>query len=81
MEWGPLQAIRRYLAPRPGASDGDVDPKCQDDRLAHALGGEELTEAIRAASIAQLDAVLSHDMFTVEHLPLSFLLLLCVIKV
>uniref|UniRef100_A0AAV1UDA2 COP9 signalosome complex subunit 3 n=1 Tax=Peronospora matthiolae TaxID=2874970 RepID=A0AAV1UDA2_9STRA len=75
MEWGPLQAIRPYLASQEGARDGEGDAKYVDDRLAQLLGEEELTEAVRAASIAQLDAVLSHEAITVKRLPLSFLLL------
>ena len=75
MEWGPLQPIRPYLASQEGTRDGEGDAKYLDDRLAQRLVEEELVEAVRAASIAQLDAVLSHEAITVKHLPLSFLLL------
>ncbi|KAH7474833.1 hypothetical protein PRIC1_013038 [Phytophthora ramorum] len=76
MEWGPLQPIVSLLTPEEGVNDGIVDRKQADATLAQALGGEELTSAVRAASIAQLDVALRHEALAVERLPLSFLLLL-----
>ncbi|POM78788.1 COP9 signalosome complex subunit 3 [Phytophthora palmivora] len=68
MEWGPLQPILALLEPEESA----LDRKLMDTTLSQALGGEELTTAVRAASIAQLDVALEHT----EQYPLSFLLLL-----
>lgn len=76
MEWGPLQPILSLLVPEEGVNDGVADRKQTDATLAHALGGEELSAAVHAASIAQLGAALSHEALAVERLPLSFLLLL-----
>ncbi|ETI39796.1 hypothetical protein F443_14649 [Phytophthora nicotianae P1569] len=69
MEVGPLQPILLLL------EDGAVmDRKTLDMTLAQALSGEELTAAVRVASIAQLDQILDRE--TLSDLPLSFLLLL-----
>ncbi|KAG6611333.1 COP9 signalosome complex subunit 3 [Phytophthora cinnamomi] len=76
MEWGPLQPILGLLTPEEGVNDGAEDRKHADAALAMALVGEELTAALRAASIAQLDVALGHEALAVERLPLSFLLLL-----
>ncbi|KAG1684600.1 hypothetical protein DVH05_010655 [Phytophthora capsici] len=69
MEWGPLQPLLSLLAPE------GVIVNMEDATLAQALGSEELTAAVRAASIAQLDVALGHEALAVERLPLSFLLL------
>ncbi|CAI5718942.1 unnamed protein product [Peronospora farinosa] len=76
MEWGPLEPILSLLLPEEGVNDGIVDRKQTDTTLAHALSGEELTAAVRLASIDQLDTALSHEVLNVERLPLSVLLLL-----
>lgn len=76
MEWGPLQPILGLLTPEQGLNDGVEDRKQADATLAQALTGEELTAAVRAASIAQLDAALGHEALAVERLPLSVLMLL-----
>lgn len=76
MEWGPLQPILGLLTPEEGVNDGVENRKQADATLAQALVSEELTAAVRAASIAQLDAALAHEALAVERLPLSFLLLL-----
>ncbi|KAL3661406.1 hypothetical protein V7S43_013609 [Phytophthora oleae] len=69
MEWGPLQPLLSLLAPE------GVIVSMDDVTLAQALAGEELTAAVRTASIAQLDVALGHEALAVERLPLSFLLL------
>ncbi|ETL86639.1 hypothetical protein L917_13975 [Phytophthora nicotianae] len=69
MELGPLQPILLLL--EDGAA---MDRKTLDMTLAQALSGEELTAAVRVASIAQLDQILDRE--TLSDLPLSFLLLL-----
>ncbi|ETP37761.1 hypothetical protein F442_14474 [Phytophthora nicotianae P10297] len=69
MELGPLQPILLLL--EDGAA---MDRKTLDMTLAQALSGEELTTAVRVASIAQLDQILDRE--TLSDLPLSFLLLL-----
>ncbi|OWZ23366.1 COP9 signalosome complex subunit [Phytophthora megakarya] len=68
MEWGPLQPILALLE----TEDTAQDCKQMDATLAQALGGDDLTMAMRAASIAQLDAALGRS----EQYPASFLLLL-----
>ncbi|KAF4318615.1 hypothetical protein BBO99_00007230 [Phytophthora kernoviae] len=73
MEWGPLQPLLGLLTPE---DTDNEDRKQADATLAMALGSEELTAAIKTASIAQLDLVLTHDALAIDRKPLSFLLLL-----
>ncbi|KAF4137713.1 PCI domain-containing protein [Phytophthora infestans] len=68
MELGPLQPIRSLLE-----DDVAMGSKTRDATLSQALSGEELTAAVRAASIVQLDQILEHG--TLATLPLSFFLL------
>ena len=76
MEWGPLEPLVALVVPSRGVNDGDGDRTLTDATLALALNSDELTAAVRAASIAQLDAALRHEVFTVDRLPLTCLLLL-----
>ncbi|CAH0475330.1 unnamed protein product [Peronospora belbahrii] len=75
MEWGPFEPILALVVPKSGRNDGIMDRRQKDATLAHMLGSDELMTAIRLASIAQIDTVLSHEAFHVDQLPWSFLLL------
>ncbi|CEG37944.1 cop9 signalosome complex subunit [Plasmopara halstedii] len=74
MEWGPLQPILSLLVSQESKDDNGKTSKTLDMILAQALNGEELTAAVRASSLAQLDQVLDHE--PLAGLSLSFLMLL-----
>lgn len=69
-----MYPILSLLTPQQGVNDSERTRQTADSMLAQALSGEELTMAVRASSIAQLDQVLDHK--PLADLSLSFLLLL-----
>ncbi|RLN95533.1 hypothetical protein BBJ28_00007484 [Nothophytophthora sp. Chile5] len=75
-EWGPLQPVLALLAQEDGVAEGVLDRKQSDASLARALGSEELTAAVKAASLEQMDAALAHDALALQYAAASASLLL-----
>ncbi|GAB9469755.1 Cop9 signalosome complex subunit 3 [Globisporangium polare] len=74
--WGPLAALQAQLIAEEQVSDGEKDRKQTDLALVRTLNSEDLQNAIKTASIEQLDLALAHDALAVERKPHSLFLLL-----
>lgn len=72
--WGPLQPLLALLEQK----EADLDHRAQDAALVRALTQEDLSAAVRMASLEQLDAVLAYPTLGADRKPTALLLLLYV---
>lgn len=77
-EWGPLQLLQTLLDKDAAQPEGEKDRKQTDITLVRALSSDDGAQALKLASLDQIDLALAHDALTVERKPSCVMLLLYV---
>lgn len=77
-EWGPLQLLQTLLDKDAAQPEGEKDRKQTDLTLVRALSSDEGAQALKWATLDQIDLALAHEALTVERKPSCVMMLLYV---